>query len=80
MSTASTWPKAALPPGIAIEWVPDDSTKQMLGRKLNRADATFPCPRCGVQSWMDVYLLAVRWSCGHTRPLPPIGYLRRSTA
>lgn len=45
-----------------------------LGGLLNTVRvATFPCPQCTTTGPLQVYVPAVRWPCGHTRSLPPIG-------
>jgi hypothetical protein len=54
--------------------------KSELGALLNIVDKpAFPCPECGTDGPMVVYVLAVRWSCGHTRSLPPINTSYRPT-
>lgn len=48
----------------------------ILGKLLNRAEPVYPCPQCpdvlASVGPMDVHEHGVRWSCGHTRPLPPL--------
>lgn len=47
--------------------------KDRLGVQLNLVDRpAFPCPECDTDGPMGVYVLAVRWPCGHTRSLPPL--------
>lgn len=44
-----------------------------LGRLLNTAGGSHPCPICRQPTVMEVYETAARWkSCGHTRALPPL--------
>lgn len=45
-----------------------------LGRLLNTVDRpAVECPGCDLREPMEVFLLGVRWRCGHVRELPPIG-------
>lgn len=44
-----------------------------LGEFLNTVQSANPCPTCHHSGGMQVFEHGVRWTCGHTRPLPPIG-------
>jgi hypothetical protein len=60
--------------GIRQPVVIGRTPKSELGALLNIVDKPpFPCPECGTDGPMGVYVPAVRWACGHTRSLPPFG-------
>jgi hypothetical protein len=45
--------------------------RNSLGRFLNQVDVpVFDCPACSQGGPLEVFVLAVRWPCGHTRDLP----------
>jgi hypothetical protein len=57
--------------------------REDLGVRLNVVKrAQFDCPQCGAPGPLEVYVPAVRWSCRHTRSLPPmdISSLRARTS
>jgi hypothetical protein len=52
----------------------------LLGEHLHQVTACAPCPFCAHPGPMDVHETAVRWPCGHTRPLPPLPSMKGCAA
>lgn len=48
-----------------------------LGKHLNRVESSM-CTTCRVPGHMDVFEVALRWPCGHTRELPPLPKMIRA--